>query len=174
MLQRAETLVAGGSTARPTQARFGSKKLRKVLIPAFALFRSVHAGSLAPELSWHIEPVRSSTSITSTGREPHGEHAVALTLILNELNPRTFEKNVGTVAVSLTETELTGLQPGIVAMQLVLIDSVTGTLLPTWLLPLEDAPYCVATEVAEVGSGSCCAPASAAASAVACRLRCVR
>ena len=36
-------------------------------MPSRALLRSVHAGSLPPECVWHIEPVRSSTSITSSG-----------------------------------------------------------------------------------------------------------
>ena len=106
-------------------------------MPAFALFRSVQLGSSAPELFWHIEPVRSSTSITSTGLVPHGEHAVALTCTLKELNPKTFAKKVGTSAVSLTATVLTGLQPGIVLTQLVVMFSVTGTFVILLPPPLE-------------------------------------
>ena len=116
--------------------------------------------------------MRSITSITSTGLEPHGEHAVAFTWTLKELTPKTFAKNVGTCAVSVTATEFTGLQPGIDEMQLVVIVSVTGTFV-ILLPPTLDAPYCVAVVVAALLSGSCVAPASAAASAAACRSRCV-
>ena len=134
-------------------------------IPALALFRSVHAGSVLPLLSWHIEPVRSSTSMMSTGFDPHGEHAAAWTCTWNEFTPTIFEKNVGTTAVSSTDTMLTGLQPGMVLLQAVLTCSATDR--PASLFfPVEPEPYCLAVAAAADASGSCCAPASAAASAV--------
>jgi hypothetical protein len=92
---------------------------------------------------------------------------------LNDLIPRICEKNVGMLAVSLTETSFTGRQPGIVARQLVVTFSVTATF-EILLNPAAEVPYCCATCVALVGSGSCCAPARADASAADWRARWVR
>src|SRR6185312_12708912 len=85
---------AGGKTARPTQFSFGSKYARKVLMPAWAFFRSVQFVSVPPELFWHIEPVRSRTSMMSSGLMPHGEHAVAFTFTSTVLIPNRRMKKV--------------------------------------------------------------------------------
>jgi hypothetical protein len=56
----------------------------------------------------------------SSGLIPHGEQAVALTLMSKWSIPRSLAKIVGTLAArSVTTTALTGLQPGIEAMHLV-------------------------------------------------------
>ena len=98
----------------------GSKKLRKVLIAGLGVVQ-VGAGRVvgARAVLAHRAGAVERRASRRRGFEPHGEHAVALTWTLNELKPKTFAKNVGTFAVSLTATELTGLQPGIVEMQLV-------------------------------------------------------
>jgi hypothetical protein len=88
-------------------------------MPSFALFRSVQAGSLRPWPSWHIEPVRSSTIMMSSGLTPHGEHAVAFAVIRNESIPKRPAKNVFVGAFSITTTALTGSQPGIELMHFV-------------------------------------------------------
>ncbi len=97
-----ETLVhaalgagAGGSTASPTLSTVGSMVLRKDMIPAFA------CGSL---LLSFIDPVRSSTIMTSSGRPPQGEHAWACALSVIVSKPSRFSRYVGTWAVSFTVT----------------------------------------------------------------------
>ena len=93
--------------------------LRNVLIPSRALFRSVHAGSFEPFENWHMEPVRSSTSMMSRGLTEQGEQAVAVALTVNELTPITFANTVLTTEVDLTLIELTwpfdGVQPVTIA-----------------------------------------------------------
>ena len=96
------TLRAGGKTAIPTLSRFGSMNWRNVLMPSFAFPRSVQAGSAVPPPVWHIEPVRSSTSMMSSGLALHGEHAVALARTLSLSIPRIFPKTVATFEVALT------------------------------------------------------------------------
>ena len=108
-------------------------------MPSRALFRSVQAGSLAPVEVWHIDPVRSSTIITSSGLIPHGEQAVDLALILNESIPSRPAKNVFVGAFSSTTTALTGSQPGIEVMHLVVTVVVTsGMSWCSFLLPTEE------------------------------------
>src|SRR5262245_46404137 len=80
-----------------------SKQLR-------ALFSSVQVGSFCPLEVWHIEPVRSRTSMMSSGLEEHGEQAVALALIVKWSIPSTLAKIVGTTVVCSTWTAFTGLQ----------------------------------------------------------------
>ena len=46
----------------------------------------------------------------SSGLEEHGEHAVALALIVNSSMPSTLAKMVGTLVVCSTTTVFTGLQ----------------------------------------------------------------
>ena len=77
-------------------------KLRNVLIPFFALFRSVQARSFDPSLNWHMEPVRSRTSMMSSGLAVHGEQAVAVALTVSFLIPRMRAKTVGTSEVAWT------------------------------------------------------------------------
>jgi hypothetical protein len=88
-------LGAGGSTARPTLSRVGSIVFMKALMPAFAWV------SLLFE---DIDPVRSSTTMTSRGTPPHGEHAWACALSVIVLKPSSFSRYVGTFAVSSTVT----------------------------------------------------------------------
>src|SRR3954447_8577160 len=102
-------LGAGGRTASPTRTAAGSMNWRNVFMPSRAFLRSVHAGSGLPEWSQHIEPVRSSTSMMSSGRVSQGEHAVARAVTLIESTPTTRAKNVETSACSDTVTALTGL-----------------------------------------------------------------
>ena len=83
----------------------------------------------------------------STGFDPHGEQAVAFTFTVNALKPTIFEKNVGMVAFSLTETVFTGRQPGIVVTHAVETPSLTVTL-SIWLLPPVPVP-----KLRAVGSG---------------------
>src|SRR5947209_7684026 len=104
-----------------------------------------------PRLSWHIDPVRSSTSMMSTCLAPHGEHAAAWTFRLNELTPMIFAKYVGTLAASSTDTIFTGEQPGIVALQLVATVSVTATSVILFL-PVAEDPNCFAVVCAAAGS----------------------
>ena len=87
-----------------------------------------------PAESVHIEPVRSSTSITSSGFSPHGEQAVAEACTVKLGTPSTFAKVVLTTPVSLTTTALAGLH-GTPVMHLVETVIVTplspvGVLLP--------------------------------------------
>src|SRR5581483_5054357 len=81
-------------------------------IPSLALFRSVQAGSDAPLGVWHIDPVRSSTSITSSGPVPHGEHAFAVALRSILSIPNRLRKVVSIWPDSETLTELAGEQLG--------------------------------------------------------------
>ncbi len=78
--------------------------------PFCALFRSVHAGSFVPFENWHIDPVRSRTSMMSSGFDEHGEQAVAFALIVKWSIPSTLAKMVGTTVVCSTCTAFTGLQ----------------------------------------------------------------
>ncbi len=57
-----------------------------------------------------IEPVRSSTIITSRGLAPHGEQACAETVSRIEPMPIRPRKLVGTSVLSVTCTVLAGLQ----------------------------------------------------------------
>ena len=109
----------------------------------------------------------------SSGRTPQGEQAVEVALMLNALMPSTPAKNVFVGAFSTTTTALTGSQPGIDAMHFVVMVVVTPLMSGRlFLLPLSEV-YSRATSWARLGSGSSCAPASAAASADACSDRCV-
>ena len=142
------------------------------MIPVFALFRSKQLGSFAPELFWHIEPVRSSTSMMSSGLTPHGEHAVERTWTLSVLMPKKRTKNVLTWPVSWTLTAFTGLQPGTDARHRVETTSSTLLIFDDWFLPPAAVPNCFAVATAAAGSGSSWAPARAAASADAWSERC--
>ncbi len=53
-----------------------------------------------------IEPVRSSTIMTSSGSPPQGEHAWAWALSVIVSKPSSFSRYVGTLAVSSTVTVL--------------------------------------------------------------------
>ena len=69
---------------------------------------SVQVGaSLDPSDFWHIEPVRSSTSMMSRGLTEHGEHAVAVALTVKESTPISLAKIVCTTDVDLTLMEFT-------------------------------------------------------------------
>ncbi len=81
-------------------------------MPSFALFRSVQLGSLVPSENWHIEPVRSSTIMMSSGTASHGEHADAVALTWIDLMPISPRNVVGTSALCVTETVFAGRQPG--------------------------------------------------------------
>ena len=82
MLHREDGFRAGGNTVSPILSIVGSMNATKSRRPCFALFRSVQLGSLAPLDVWHIEPVRSSTSMMSSGRIAQGAQAVDFTLML--------------------------------------------------------------------------------------------
>src|ERR1039457_2120184 len=105
-------LVGGGRTARPTRSIDGSRNPRNVFIPPRSLFKSVHAGSGLPFESVHIEPVRSRTSITSSGFSPHGEHAVAVAWTVRFETPNRPPNTIGTSAVARTTTAFAGEHPG--------------------------------------------------------------
>src|SRR4051794_35400271 len=109
-----------------------------------------------------MEYVRSTTTMMSTGLEPHGEHAVADAFSLIELMPTTFAKKVGTVADSSTAIAFAGLQPGIDARHFAVTFSETAT---PFSLFLPEVPYAAAMAVLAPDCGSSCAPARAAASA---------
>src|SRR6476620_6732035 len=79
---------------------FGSMIPSRVWTPSFALSRSVHS-PLGP-VGVHIDPVRSTTSMMSTGADEHGWQAVATPLTSKWLKPRMFANQVGVVAVSVT------------------------------------------------------------------------
>src|ERR1035437_8713031 len=115
----------------------------------------------------HIEPVRSTTTMMSSGLTPQYEQAVALALTLNELIPSTRAKNVGTFADSSATTAFAGSQPGKLDRHLAVIDSETTPMLLSWFLPAGLVPNSCAVALAWTASGSFCAPASAAASAEA-------
>ena len=74
----------------------------------------------------------------SSGLIPHGEQAVALTLMSKWSMPRSLAKIVGTLAArSVTTTAFTGSQPGIEVRHLVVTVVVTpGMLLLAFLPPL--------------------------------------
>ena len=57
-----------------------------------------------------IDPVRSSTTMMSSGTPPHGEQAVACTVSGIESTPISFRKKVGTLPVSVTCTVFAGSQ----------------------------------------------------------------
>ena len=57
---------------------------------------------MVPLESWHIEPVRSNTSMMSSGFTEHGEHAVARAFTVNESTPTIFAKTVLTFEVEST------------------------------------------------------------------------
>ncbi len=104
----------------------------------------------------------------STGADEHGWQAVATLETLKLAKPSTFANQVGDVPDSVT---------WIVFAWKVLdgphhVDEfveqrvvITGASSPVMLSGWFRFEYCVATDVAEAMSGSCCAPASAAASA---------
>ena len=63
-------LLYGGNATSPIVSMFGSMIPSRVWTPSFALSRSVHS-PLGP-VGVHIDPVRSTTSMMSTGAEEHG------------------------------------------------------------------------------------------------------
>ncbi len=72
----------------------------------------------------------------SAGLRPHGEHAVALTLMSKWSIPRSLAKIVGTLAArSVTTTALTGSQPGTETMHFVVTDVATPGMLSWAFLP---------------------------------------
>jgi hypothetical protein len=117
---------AGGSPASPTHCVLELKKPRNVRMPSWAFLRSVQLGSSRPQWSWHIEPVRSRTSMRSSGFTPQGEHAVDFTLRLNLSIPRTPAKSVSICARSVTTTAFTGSHPGICVRHRVLTSTCTS------------------------------------------------
>ena len=86
---------AGGSTARPALSMAGSIVLRNSWMPSLALT------SLPLDF---IEPVRSSTIMTSSGVPPHGEHACAWAFRVMFEKPSRLSRYVGALAVSSTVT----------------------------------------------------------------------
>src|SRR5262245_13239965 len=78
-------------------------KPRNVWTPVTALVMSRH---FPFALTSHIEPVRSSTTMMSSGFAEHGEHAVAFASTSIESMPITRAKNVRTLDVALTWTAL--------------------------------------------------------------------
>ena len=139
-----------------------------------AAFSFVQAGSLPPFQYWHIDPVRSNTMTMSAGRSAHGPHAVDSTRIGMELTPNSLRKNVLELPDSSTTTALSGAQPGSEATHFSETLSVTPVMPPllTAFFPLLVAPYCDAMPMAPGRFGSCEAPASEAASAELCSVRC--
>ena len=105
-------LAAGGNTARPTRSIDESISPRKAIMPERAFAMSEQPGSLLPFESWHIDPVRSNTNITSSGTALHGEQAVACTLTGIDLMPISCRNVVGTAAVSSTTTVFAPRQVG--------------------------------------------------------------
>ena len=75
-------------------------------MPSFAFFRSVQFGSFDPLLYWHMEPVRSRTSMMSSGLAEHGEQAVAVARTVSLSIPRMRAKTVGTSDVARTRSAL--------------------------------------------------------------------
>ena len=86
----------------------GFMKLRNVVIPLRAFCMSVQVGSALPAESVHIEPVRSRTSMMSSGFSPHGEQAVAEACTVIVGTPSSFAKVVVMTPVSLTTTAFEG------------------------------------------------------------------
>ena len=140
--------------------------LRNVWMPLMALSRS---GQLPPgPLGVHIEPVRSRTSMMSSGVTVHGEHAVAFADTERLLMPMIFPNHVGTLDDELTTTPFTPpsrlLHPGTPVMQTAwAVVAALLTVLTAFLFP-GVALYCIATVSAASLSGRCWTPASAAAS----------
>ncbi len=157
----------GGRTTRPTRSRLGSSELSIVSIPDFALFSFVQLGSFAPLQVSHIEPVRSKTATMSAGRSAHGPHAVERTWIEIVSTPKRRRKNVVALPDSSTTTALFGAQPGsdVTHFSETVCWTPVMPLLATAFLEPGVVPYCAATPDALAASGSCDAPASAAASA---------
>src|SRR6185295_9500774 len=90
-------LTTGGVRASPSLSVDGSSMLANVRIPARALFKSVQLGSFWPGPNWHIEPVRSSTTMMSSGFTEHGAHAVAVALTVSSVIPMIRPNHVGTL-----------------------------------------------------------------------------
>ena len=146
-------------------------RFRNVVIPLRAFARSTQPFGWSLS-SVHIEPVRSSTIMMSSGFEPHGEHAVDFACTVNDLTPSTLANTVFTVADSETVTAFAVVQPGNVDRHLVLTVSETASLPPSAFFSPVCAPKFEAVEIALLTFGRLAAPASAAASAVAWSLRC--
>ncbi len=95
--------------------------LTKDLMPLRALLRSVQFGSFWPGPNWHMEPVRSSTIMRSSGLTLHGEHAVAVAFTVSSVIPMILPNQVGTFDWDVTTMPLTPpsrrLQPGTPARQ---------------------------------------------------------
>src|SRR5690349_21845177 len=131
--------------------------LRKARMPALAFEIFVPA----------IDPVRSSTIITSSGRPPHGEQACARTVSEIVLMPMSRRKYVGTFAVSVMCTVFAGLQ------KVALVEQSSVTLALTFgtpairFLPVFSALRLWAAVEAAVVLGRFPAPAATAASAEA-------
>ncbi len=164
----------GGRTTSPTWSTDGSNAVSIVSIPDFAAFSFVQDGSLPPFQYWHIDPVRSKTTTMSAGRSAHGPHAVDTTRIGMESTPNRRRKNVLTFALSSTTTALSGAQPGSEATHFSDTVSVMPVMPLFWMgfFAPGAEPYCVAVPTAPPRSGSCDAPASEAASAELCSVRC--
>src|SRR6476659_6283234 len=163
-------LETGGNTASPTRSTAGSITCRNARAPSRALFMSVQAGSGRPSLVVHMDDERSMMTITSSGRAPHGEHAVARALMSKLPRPTTRAKNVCTVVDSRTVIAFTGLQ-GAAGRQRSVVDVVTSGISGDSFLPPPPLPYWTARLFAAAPSGSSSAAAVAAASADAWRDR---
>src|SRR6478672_1127535 len=74
--------------------------LRSVWTPSFALFMSEQSALLLE--SRHIDPVRSSTTTTSTGLDEHGLHAFARAATSKCPMPKIFANQVLVLAVAVT------------------------------------------------------------------------
>ena len=122
-------LVLGGKTVKPILCRVGSMYWTNSSRPALAFWRSVQAGSLVPFENWHIEPVRSRTSMMSSGFDEQGMQAVAFALIVKWSIPSTLAKIVGTIVVCSTTTAFTGLQGAIERHFVVTVVETDGSLL---------------------------------------------
>ncbi len=130
-------------------------------MPAFAL------ASLDDGCS--IEPVRSSTIMTSSGRPPHGEHACACTLSVIVLMPISRRKYVGMFAVSVMCTVFAGLQKfALVEQSSVMLAVTLGTPTMRFFAVFSALRLCAAA-VAVAVLGRLPAPAATAASAEAWR-----
>src|SRR5512133_3660847 len=133
--------------------------LRKARMPFFAFVIFEPA----------MDPVRSSTIITSSGRPPHGEHACACTLSVIVLMPISRRKYVGTFAVSVMCTVFAGLQKfALVEQSSVMLAVTLGTPTMRFFALLSALRLCAAALAAAV-LGRFPAPAATAASAEAWR-----
>src|SRR6478752_6963292 len=74
--------------------------LRSVWTPSFALFMSEQSAWLLE--SRHIDPVRSSTTTTSTGLDEHGLQAFARAATSKWPMPKIFANQVFVLAVAVT------------------------------------------------------------------------